>query len=188
MIICHSSNICMVYCVLRFAYPPLFQWLCYFTFVKTLGINVCLFIYHLNKKCLNSCWIKIFFCIVVILSGHFTLIGFMIMCGCVYCVNRLHFTLTWFPLEQAFSYNITFLPFTNIIGINFNATIYFRGVFYTACVLSGHRVLLIILRHCLCFVLAFSIRVFCEKKIFLTIIRKHLKYIHMYDLRNGDYS
>lgn len=51
---CQPSDICMTYCVLRFAYPlhvirySLFYVI--FSFVGTLGINVCLVIYHLSRK------------------------------------------------------------------------------------------------------------------------------------------
>lgn len=86
---CQSSDICMTYCVLRFAYPlhvirySLFYVI--FSFVGTLGINVCLVIYHLSRKnTLNLINIELkkkhlfsFF------YGHFTIIGFMSVCGSV---------------------------------------------------------------------------------------------------------
>ena len=70
----------------------LFQLLLYFTFVETLGINVWLFIYHLNKKCFDSCRIKIFFWIVLILSVAISLLLALWLCAAVKCCNRLHFT------------------------------------------------------------------------------------------------
>lgn len=58
--------------------------LCYFTFVETLGISVCLFIHHLNTKCFNSCWIKICFLIVLILLVAISFLLALWLCAAVY--------------------------------------------------------------------------------------------------------
>lgn len=89
LIICQSPNICMISCVLSFAYPPhvVKYTPCFMLFyICENSGNQCLSVHSSfehkmfqlmsNKNFLLNCSYSF--------TGHFTLIGFMIVCGCVY--------------------------------------------------------------------------------------------------------